>query len=68
MRTTLDLEEDLLQQLLEISKAKSKSRAVNLAIADYVRRQKIRQLTKLSGCLKLEENWRALRELELGES
>ena len=68
MRTTLDLEEDLLQQLLEISKAKTKSRAVNLAIADYVRRQKRKQLTRLSGRLWIEENWRALRELELDES
>lgn len=68
MRTTLDLEEDLLQQLLEISKARTKSRAVNLAIADYVRRQKRQQLKKLSGRLRLEENWRALRELELDEA
>ncbi len=68
MRTTLDLEEDLLQQLLEISKAKTKNRAVNLAIADYVRRQKRQQLKRLSGRLRLEENWHALRELELEES
>lgn len=67
MRTTLDLEEDLLQQLLELSRAKTKSQAVNLAIAEYVRQRKIRLLKGLSGRLQLEENWEKLRQLELDE-
>lgn len=68
MRTTLNVDEELLEVLMRLSGTASKSEAVNLAIAEYVRRRKIDQLKRLSGELSLEENWQELRDLERAES
>lgn len=67
MRTTLDLDEGLISELMEITQAKSKTRAVNQALKEYIRRMKLERLKALSGKITIEENWRELRERELDE-
>ncbi|MFB6272533.1 MAG: type II toxin-antitoxin system VapB family antitoxin [Salinibacter sp.] len=68
MRTTLNVDAELLDALMGLSKATSKSDAVNQAIAEYVRRRKLERLKQLSGELRLDENWDDLRRLEQAES
>jgi Arc/MetJ family transcription regulator len=68
MRTTLDLSGDLINELMEITQAKSKTNAVTLAIKAYLRQKKKEELKALSGKIKIAENWRQLRELEIDET
>ena len=68
MQITLNLEEDMLEALLNLSDARNRSAAVNEAIAEYVRRHKLDQLKGLSGQIEIDENWEKLRGLELNEA
>ena len=71
MRTTLALDRRLLEEVAEITGEKSKSRAVNKALEEFVRRNKIDELRKAirEGRFRdIENNWRELEELELKDT
>ena len=65
MRTTLDVDPKLLEDVLKATGQKSKSKAVNKALEDYIRRIKIAELRAMAGKIDIEDNWRELEELEL---
>ncbi len=68
MRTTLDLSDELIKELMRITRSKTKTDAIEQAIKDFIRRKKIEDLKSLSGKIEITSNWRSLRELELDES
>ena len=49
MRTTLDVDPDLLDAVVETTGERSKTRAVNKALKEYVRRAKIGELRAMAG-------------------
>jgi len=53
MRTTLDLDEKLVTEVMKTTKAKTKTEAIHLAMAALIRREKIEQLKALSGKLRI---------------
>lgn len=53
MRTTLDLDETLVSELMKATKAKTKTEAIHLAMTDLIRRKKIERLKALSGTIPL---------------
>ncbi|MCD6318231.1 type II toxin-antitoxin system VapB family antitoxin [Candidatus Aerophobetes bacterium] len=63
MRTTLDVNEQLLKDIAKITGERSKSKAVNKALSEYVRKVKIEQLKNLSGKVKIIDNWKNWREM-----
>ena len=65
MRTTLDLNEKLIEEAVRLSGARTKAAAVEVALAEYVRLRRKEALLGMSGRVRLEENWRELREAEL---
>jgi Arc/MetJ family transcription regulator len=66
MRTTLNLNEKLLEEVVCISGEKDKGRAVNKAMEEYVRRQKIERLLAARGAFPdLVDNIKELRRLDL---
>ena len=65
MRTTLNLDDHCMQQLLHVTHAQTKTQAVTEAIKDYVRRKQLEALKALQGKLPLRNNWRALEQVEL---
>lgn len=65
MRTTLNLDEELLSKVAELTGEESKSKAVSKALEEYVRKKKLELLLSLRGKIDLVENWRELRDLEL---
>ena len=67
MRTTLDIDKKLLNEVVKITREKNKSMAVNKALEKYIREIKIQELKSLSGKVKLIDSWKKLRELELSE-
>ena len=64
MRTTLNIKDDIIKQVIELTGARNKSQAVNQVLEAFVREQ---QTQKLKGKLHLEDNWKELREMELNE-
>ena len=68
MRTTLNLNENIIKELMNLMDTKNKSKAVNAALEAYVKEKRIQNLLNMQGKLHLEENWKSLRELEFDES
>ncbi len=68
MRTTLDVDEKLVEEAEKVTGEKSPSKAVNSALADYFRLRKLARLRDMLGKLELEDNWSEIEELELREA
>lgn len=64
MRTTLDIDEGLLEELVKLTGEKSKSKALNKALEEYIRRRRIEELRAMLGTIDLVDNWYELRHME----
>ena len=65
MRTTLDVSEKLLAEVVELTGEKSKSKAAGKALESYVRDKRIAQLRAMMGNLDLDlDDWREFRNRE----
>jgi Arc/MetJ family transcription regulator len=67
MRTTLNLDDSLINKLLEITREKSKTKAIAIAIRDYLKNNKIKKILSYQGNLGIENNWQKLEQEELDE-
>lgn len=67
MRTTLEIEETLLDKVEKLTGEKSKSKAVRRALEEYVQWRAIEGLRELAGKIDIADNWRELEELEIAE-
>ena len=67
MRTTLDLDPELVAEVERLTGVKGKSNAINAALVEYVRWKAVQELRSLAGKIELVDNWRELEELELEE-
>ena len=65
MRTTLDLNEKLIRELMDVTGAKTKTEAIHQAAAELIRRKKLDQLKSLSGTIHLDLNWKSLEQAEI---
>jgi len=68
MRTTLDIPERLISDLLKVLKLSKKNEAVRIAIDDFVRRKKRENLLNLKGGIDIEDMSKKIREAERDES
>ena len=55
MRTTLDVDRKLLDEVVKTTGERSKSAAVNRALEEYVRRTKIDELRAMAGKILLDD-------------
>lgn len=67
MRATLNIPDDILQEVQKISGEKSKTKAIIVAMQEYVRQKKIKQLLALRGKIQIEDVTEELETLELKE-
>ncbi len=67
VRTTLDIDAELMDEAVRLSGERTKAAAVEAALREYVRLRRKELLLGLRGRLRLEEDWRELRDAELGE-
>ena len=67
MRTTLNIDEDVIGKVVKATGEKSKSKAVNKALKEYLKRKAIDELRAMSGKIDIEDNWRELEQLEIEE-
>lgn len=61
MRTTLDIDPDLLDRVVETTGERSKTRAVSKALQEYVRRASINDLRATAGKIPLDDTREAQR-------
>jgi hypothetical protein len=64
MRTTLNLDESLLKDLMSVTSAKTKTDAIHQAISDLIRRKKLEKLKSLSGRVHLSSDRQKFEALE----
>ena len=55
MRTTLDVDETLVEAVVEATGEKSKSKAVNKALQAYLRRKAINELRAMAGKIPIDD-------------
>ena len=67
MRTTINIQDVLMDALLARTKAKTKTKAIELAIKDYIEKKSIEDLISLSGKINIELDWQKEEEAELNE-
>ena len=62
MRTTLNLDDDVLKEALKLADGRNKTELINEALRAWVRRRKLRGLLELRGKLLWEGDLDELRE------
>ena len=67
MRTTINIQDDLMEALLTHTKAKTKTRAIELSIREYIEKKSIEDLVSLSGKISIDSDWQKGEEAELNE-
>lgn len=65
MRTTLNLDDHLLEEVMRATGARTKTEAITLALEELVQHRKLERLKALSGKIHLDLDWRAQEDLEL---
>jgi Arc/MetJ family transcription regulator len=65
MRATLNIPDALINDLLKVTGEKTKTRAICLAIRDFIRRKRREKLLSLSGKIHFDLNWKEMEEIEL---
>jgi Arc/MetJ family transcription regulator len=67
MRTTINIKDDLMDALLASTKAKTKTKAVELSIREYIEKKSVEDLISLSGKIDIDLDWQKEEEAELNE-
>jgi len=62
MRTTLDLPEDLLDKAMSLSKIKTKTQVIILALQEMIRKSEISDLKKFKGKIDLDIDLDVIRD------
>ncbi len=67
MRTTINIEDGLLERVMGLTGTRVKTRAVDVALREYVRLKAREELLLLRGRMNLSDIWQQGREEELDE-
>lgn len=67
MRTTLNINDNILSEVMKYTGTANRSEAIRIALADFLKRQRKNKLLALRGKVNIEDNWKRLRELEKTE-
>jgi len=67
MRATLNIPDDLLAEVQKITGEKSKTKAITIAMREYIRQKRIKELIALRGKIQIEDVTEELEKLELEE-
>jgi hypothetical protein len=67
MRTTLNINENLISESMELSGINNKTKVIEIALSDLVRKLKRRKIKSAGGKLNLKIDILELREKELDE-
>ena len=65
MRATLNIPNDLLSEVQRYTGEKSKTKAITMAMQEYLRQKKLRDLLELRGKIEFDYDWEKAEELEI---
>jgi len=65
MRATLNIPDDLISEAQKATGEKSKTRAITIAIQEFIRQKKVRDLLALRGKIKIDYDWKKEEEREI---
>lgn len=65
MRATLNIPDDLISDVQKITGEKSKTKAITIAMKEFIRQKKIRELIALRGKITIDYDWEKEEELEM---
>lgn len=67
MRATLNIPDNLISEVQKLSGEKSKTQAIIVAITEFIRQKKVKELLALRGKVQIEDVTEELEKLELKE-
>jgi Arc/MetJ family transcription regulator len=67
MRTTINISDELLDTLMKRTNARTKTKAIELAIREYLEKKSIEDLIALSGKIQVDPDWEKEEQAELDE-
>jgi metal-responsive CopG/Arc/MetJ family transcriptional regulator len=67
MRTTIAIDEQLVDELMRVEPGVSRSEAIRRAIQDYLRRKRIEAFKRLAGSRIVDLDWREMERIEMEE-
>jgi hypothetical protein len=65
MRTSLYIKDDMMDALMKRTNSKTKTKAVEVAIKEYLEKKAIEELIALSGNIHIELDWEKEEEAEV---
>ncbi len=65
MRATLNIPDDLLSEVQKVTGEKSRTKAIIIAVQDFIKQKKIKELIALRGKIKIDYDWQKEEELEI---
>jgi len=65
MRATLNIPDSLIAEVQKLSGEKTKTRAIVVAMEEFVRDKKLKKLLSLRGKIKIDYDWEKEEELEM---
>lgn len=67
MRTTLTIDDQVVAQVVKTTGRSNPLDAIRDALLSYLQQEKLKKVIAMRGKLDLEDNWRALRQLDTPE-
>jgi metal-responsive CopG/Arc/MetJ family transcriptional regulator len=67
MRTTIGIDDQLIDELMQIEPGVSRSEAIRRAVEDYLKRKRVEQFASLAGSGLVDLDWREAEREELRE-
>ena len=64
MRTTLTIDDAVISQVVRTTGRSNPLDAIREALQSYLRQEKLKQVIAMRGQIDLQDNWRALRQLD----
>ena len=61
MKTTLNIPEDLIRKAMSLTKHKTKTETIIVALQEYVRQKKIEKILEHQGKLQFDDSWEKSR-------
>ncbi len=65
MRATLNIPDDLIKEVQKVSGERSKTRAVTVAMREYVRQQRLKEILRFRGKTAFAFDWRDEEQKEM---
>lgn len=64
MRTTVTIEDKIIEEVMEYTGSSNSSEAIRIALKAYIRQQELQEILAMRGTMDIDVGWRELRALD----